>query len=396
MSVYLALFQIWLHAVPSRHILSKDYNGWIAPLSPLLPRKDYDVAVASYNHTIFLFGGLNNNNQLTLFDTITKNITDVGQDAFSYNVYGSSQFYTQINYTFYWIDGDSGSKIIAHDFVQKTYESITIIPNNVGHYGCLASNADMLFVAGGKFASVSIATFQIYNISSNIWISGDSMQQPRRDFCCIVHPITNSLYAIGGWVDGSALASVEKILIDSIVNQHWQYIENLTYRSEWTRAIVHKEYILVIGANYYFQNTEQYISLIQKINVINDQISSGGYLHYALSDTAAIIVDSRIYAFGGFNGESLNTWQYLDLTHTNDPTNTPTNSPVYNVKGNLVGNTMTTPIYIYILAITAPLLLLIVIALYLMCRKRKKNQKDKDETNEYLMMETEFLQVNAK
>eukprot|EP01084_Bolivina_argentea_P109252 195255_1 len=172
----------WLCMQCLMHVISfAEYNGWIVPSSPLLPRADTEIAVAYHNHTIFLFGGLAYNNQLTYFDIISKNITSTNEVwNFAANAYGSGQYYTQINNMFYWIDGDSGSTIITYDLLHKNFTDDTTFPNNVNRYACLASTNHSLFVLGGKYHSSSLNTVQIYNISAETWSFGPTMLNARR------------------------------------------------------------------------------------------------------------------------------------------------------------------------------------------------------------------------
>ena len=64
---------------------------------------------------------------------------DYGTNVTHYDVSGNSQYYTQIGHHCYWIDGDSGSHIIAHDLSlsPEIKPTLITIAHNVSNEGCL-------------------------------------------------------------------------------------------------------------------------------------------------------------------------------------------------------------------------------------------------------------------
>eukprot|EP01084_Bolivina_argentea_P003211 6005_1 len=334
---------------PFRRLLNTNLTLWVAPLSPRLPRPDRSMAIAAYNNTIFLFGGEFNPKQMVQFDVRTGSITDFGVSAFQYT-FGYSQYYTQINELFYWIDGTSGH-YIPTGYVILTYNLITkqisqcngtMVPN-VGLRCCLASNTNYLFAVGGS----NLNTLHIYHIESMKWSSGPLMQTTRAYHSCIVYPESNTLYAIGGSAgDGSTaipLKSIETIFIDNINNQHWIYTQDLLYTVNFAIAILYQESILLIGGTGKADQSQPF-SAIQVIDCSNGQVTFGGNLSYAVSRTSAILINHQIYVFGGLShgniysdsAGTLDIWQYLDLLtqpSTDEPsiypTMFPTDNPAY-------------------------------------------------------------------
>eukprot|EP01084_Bolivina_argentea_P109251 195253_1 len=223
------------------------------------------------------------------------------------------------------------------------------------------------------------------------------MLNARRSMSCLVNPTTNALYVIGGWTGSKGLNSVEKIFIDNMADQHWNYIENLSYAAYWTRAIIHKDNILIISGSYLDeQGTDRYISEIQIINCTNDHVFTGGYLKYKVSSAAVIIVDSTLYTFGGDNEESLNTWQYLDLADTGKPTTVPTGNPISHAKGGSSDQSKSSGVNItvleYSLLIFGSIIFVLIVVVFGV-RFIIKWGKSRDDRNRVLSMQNDYFEI---
>eukprot|EP01083_Nonionella_stella_P070606 189020_1 len=205
----------------SRFLLSNDWSAlkWV-DLDAKLPRPSARMAVASYNNSIFIFGGEGEqegvpgylSNQAVTFDVLSQTITDLGNDSLPFTVTGDSKWYTQINHLFYAIDYDESttdpSHITIYNLITKQVSNTKPMSKDVGAFGCLASTDDLLFVIGGSGGGSGAST-QMYNISSQNWTIGPEMNQNRLKHTCVVDWIDSVLYAIGGWLSmDSALSSV--------------------------------------------------------------------------------------------------------------------------------------------------------------------------------------------
>eukprot|EP01083_Nonionella_stella_P273243 926851_1 len=156
--------------LPSHILASYDYNNWIAP-SPTLPRDVFDAAVGydSINNAIWILGSDYMGyepQQLISYDIDSNLVTDYNATALSHNVYGYSEFYTQIDDILYMIDPLNGDKLSTFNVntAQFTYYYQNIdIPHGVGTYGCLASIDDVLFVLGGGTSEKHV---QVLNLTT--------------------------------------------------------------------------------------------------------------------------------------------------------------------------------------------------------------------------------------
>eukprot|EP01083_Nonionella_stella_P166773 558643_1 len=189
----------------SRFLLSNDWSAleWV-DLGVQLPRPSCYMAVASYNNSIFLFGGKGETgdlfNQAVKFDLLSQTTTDLGEGYLPFDVYGYGKYYTQINHLFFAFDGGSNpSHITVYNLITKQVSNTKPMSQYVGYDGCLSSMDDLLFVIGGSGGGSGAST-QMYNISSQNWTIGPEMNQNRLKHTCVVDWIDSVLYAIGGWL----------------------------------------------------------------------------------------------------------------------------------------------------------------------------------------------------
>ena len=200
--------------------------------------------------------------------------------------------------------------------------------------GCLASDSvtKNLFITGGMGIS-RLNSFQILDLESHSFIVSDqNMSEARRAPTCIVDEIDGYLYVIAGTTGGIPLPnSIEKISTDYATNASWDYFNGyLNSASALTglRSIINNQKIFVIGGA---GNTVHIIDIVAETVTLSEDP-----LFYQVSVPTAIIVDSRLYAFGGYYSGYLSTWQYYDLdVHTTVapsevPTYSPTIEPTYN------------------------------------------------------------------
>eukprot|EP01084_Bolivina_argentea_P272669 464320_1 len=310
--IYLAESDIYMRS--RRQLSNSNYYQWITA-NTVLPRADWDSAIGTYNNTIYIFGGDSNRKQLIQFDITSHNFVDLGQNALPMDVWGDSQFYTQIiETTLFWIDTDSGNTIVRYDLETKSIHS-NVTTNIPGYNGCLASYNNSLYVLGGGHQGITSNAVFSYDIISNKWTVLPSMQQKREAFACIINSMTQVLYAIGGYnyeaYNGKYLGSIELISLFGIENNKWIYIESMSRHWAGMRAVVWNQNVLLIGG----ANNHETLSKMLLINGTNDKVYSVGNLSYPNSGVATILAKDRVYAFGGAdqNLNFVSTWQYLDL-----------------------------------------------------------------------------------
>eukprot|EP01083_Nonionella_stella_P029484 81148_1 len=90
--------------LPSYIIASYDYNDWIGPSSPTLPRDVYQAAAGydSTNNRIWILGDYHSSTRQLISYNIDSNVfTDYNQTALSNPVNGVGDFYTQIGDVLY-------------------------------------------------------------------------------------------------------------------------------------------------------------------------------------------------------------------------------------------------------------------------------------------------------
>eukprot|EP01084_Bolivina_argentea_P133642 235871_1 len=335
-AIYCSFFLVVVYQFET--LIATNFSHWSRPNSRnVVPYSDCYIGVASYNDTIYLLGGHSNINNHTEFNITSQTFLPISSanKALEYEVHGSGQFYTQINNMFYSIDAER-SQIFTYDLVTGNMSIIdNQIPEFVDSNSCLASHKDLdlLFVVGGDPDTgynepVSDRTY-VYNITSQNWtLDVPAMQTARAVHACIIHPQYNMLYVIGGQdiaknPPNNYIKSIEKIQINNISNQTWQFVGNMQKGWGASRAIVFHESILVFGGKNLIVPAS-YSSQVYKISINPDSVHLIGHLPYPVYGTAPIFIHNRIYLFGGGNKNgALNTWVYID-TETLQPTPNPT------------------------------------------------------------------------
>eukprot|EP01084_Bolivina_argentea_P230224 388370_1 len=221
----------------------------------ILPRKGARSAVGydQSTDTIIILGG-SSFKQYVTFDKSTFN--DENENYMSDGVYGTGQYYSQLDTTL-WMINDNTPTFITMNTVTRTinYPSTITIPTDVGTRGCLATvnynNNKYLFVVGGYNSNDGyLNLIQVYNISSQQWIHLPSMQTARRSASCIIK--ANILYVIGGKNDGIRVASIEYFNIDkyfsNIPNQQWTYTNgDLSVAVDSAIVVSYGNDIIVVG-----------------------------------------------------------------------------------------------------------------------------------------------------
>eukprot|EP01084_Bolivina_argentea_P149048 260459_1 len=210
-----------------------------------LPFADRGMAAGYYNQSIFLIGGEQHRFQLTQYNIVHNTMTDYGN--ISVDTFGVGQFYTTVKNIIYMIDWN-GDKFSTFNLKTKVFTNDwngIRIPLQVWFDSCLASTEQFLFIVGGQNSK----ELQIFNLSNNQWLPlSHVMLTIRTRLACIVHPLTNELYAIGGTDNqGTPVNTIEKVYIENIENNSWESVNNLLIPAEDPRAIIFSTNILIIG-----------------------------------------------------------------------------------------------------------------------------------------------------
>lgn len=329
MSILFSILVILSHIVNGE----EKYNGWTKELSEqLIPSGNWRMAIAEYNETIYLLGGYitdSASKSLILYD-IDSNIFIEDDNISTVSINGIGQYYTVYDNILYMINPAQTTLLrydLEQDMFYDTWNSVEI-PINVLDAGCLASYNNYLFIIGGANNGTSLYSnnVQILNISSELWL--DTMNIPkliesRGGSSCIIHPNNHQLYVISGYSNDSFPTSqysntIEYIYIndiENIISYSWNYvIGNLSRGLAGSRAIIYGNDILIIGG-YHYNGIANYEDFINVIDITTDSIlpDTGGYLDYGIVGGAPIIVNQRLYVFGGNAGGVTPNWQYLDL-----------------------------------------------------------------------------------
>eukprot|EP01083_Nonionella_stella_P070185 187649_1 len=299
---------------------------WISPSQPTLPNSDSNMAIGYYQNTIIILGGYENENDVIEYDSI-NNVFNKDAGATPIRTTGNSQFYTQMNDMIY-IIRKSGERINVFDLSTRTYTTqVWLITHDVDINGCIASTALRLYIIGGYTTrSGAMDNFQILTIATGDWEDGPTLRTARYYTSCLVSLIRNKMYVIGGTGGaGNYQDYLKTIEFLSPTQNQWQRADDLTEPLVSTRAVMYDTHVYIIGGQ---NSNSAYVTNVHIIDTATNTVSIlADELSYGATSMAPIVVGHTLYAFGGWNGKTLNKWQYYQLP-TSRPTTTAPSTPL--------------------------------------------------------------------
>eukprot|EP01084_Bolivina_argentea_P037706 69718_1 len=288
----------------------------------VMDRSDGNMAIGLYSDSIYIIGGIIYPQQL--LHSNPPIINDLGERYNKLGVTNKGQFYSEYKDIVYMINSD-GTTLSIFDLFQRQlilpWNNVIIKPF-VGDAACIAAYEQYLYIIGGQGSGNGMQNVQVYNIDKSSWISvANTMNAQRQYLSCIVHTQDRMLYAIGG----SDIKNNERINIDVIQSDRWKLFGELTIKTYYSRAVQYDNNIIIVGGQdgVYSGNI---LAISQTIDII-DTIVTTQKLVYSIRDTAAIVRNGILFAFGGSSGDQgayVNKWQAIDL---NIPTESPTQRP---------------------------------------------------------------------
>eukprot|EP01083_Nonionella_stella_P071520 192127_1 len=297
-------------------------SQWIASIIPF-PREARGMACGSFNGSIFLLGGTYTptpaRRQLVEY-SVPPVDQFIDHTALLYDVFGNSEFYTQIGSILYLISS-AGSTIHVYDMSNKMFTpNVVSIPTSVNWYGCIASIHDRLFVVGGgdPDAHLSFNYLQVLELKYMNWIDGPTMARKRVRHSCVAD--TFGLFAIGGYDYESSspwLTSIETIDINNTTQNSWEIIHNLEESNVVASSVVHNHLIYVMGGRTCSPQPCTFYDTVYIIDTKTKSVTlSNDRLPYDAFEIASTILGGFIYIFGGGNGAGstpVNEWAYYEL-----------------------------------------------------------------------------------
>ena len=273
------------------------------------------MSIGYYQNTIYLIGGSSFEQALIKYHLLN--------DTFSYDLsfftktlYSLSPWWFQMNDVLYMTGDFDGDMINTYNLATNTFNSdVYRVPDPIPFAHCLTGdpNQSLIFYFGGN--SYPYDTVQILNISNMAWSYAPNMNTRRAYISCIVSP-NNNLYAIGGQNTNGELDSIEFISTININFGTWSYTQqNLSQPLAVTGCVAKSENVFIIGGSYVGLT---YTDKVHIINTKTNEVSlSNANLVYNLSDSAPIVFDNKIYAFGGrnFSLQEIDRWQYIEISH---------------------------------------------------------------------------------
>eukprot|EP01084_Bolivina_argentea_P218810 371242_1 len=152
--------------------LNAYYNDWESFVSPTIP-KMYGAAISYGEEEIWILGGSPTKEALISYNIKANTVTNHGDTWLSQSLYGTAQYYAQMNDRLYIINDNSFTQFDTSTKT-ATYSYQSISPTkSISSGACLASVPNYLFVLGqgdgGDTPLTSVV--QIINLQNNIWLS---------------------------------------------------------------------------------------------------------------------------------------------------------------------------------------------------------------------------------
>eukprot|EP01084_Bolivina_argentea_P046611 85831_1 len=323
------------------------------PTSSSLLKSNFRSFIASYNSSIFIIGGY----------------TETSSSWVEYNT--NTQSYTKHNTTFIFGSQVGQSSIqIGNDLymLQEYSRQFTVInmetlvssfmfslyPGYGAHGRCVSYYKQQLFVLGGYDGGGDLycGSFYILDTINNTWTMGTPLTHPTAYHSCNI--VDDVLYVIGGHMrNGNSSIYSDDVFILNLNDTNGTWIllnDKLSNKKDNHRSVVFDAYkeIYVIGGHDVIRNLV--LKDVDIINTRNKTIRAGNDLIYGKDQASVIIMDAKIYVFGGyptfvnhyFQCSSIVTYS-PSAAPSNAPTISPTNSPSTNPSNAPSTNPTTAP-----------------------------------------------------
>eukprot|EP01083_Nonionella_stella_P098690 277607_1 len=305
--------------------------------SSLLPRADTQFALGYYNDVIKLYGAQGWNKQFMSFEVSSQTFTDHGSNYLPTWINGGGQFYAQLANTLYVINpndnGPGDTQYIAYfDLTNDDFVPYSVaIPIKVFADSCIGAHTNFLAIVGG-YDSGYLKTLHLYHLIQKQWTQPANLTYERAYHSCIVHNATSRLYVLGG--QGYRPLNIETYHASNS-SVFTPLTNNLLSPVTDARIVVYGDDIYVIGGrNPYKYSTDQWAIKIQIIDTVQQTVRYGPSLAYGIRGAPVVILNHILYCFGGWGNNAMDTWQYLNLVPTVNPTENPTVHPTVTPSNN--------------------------------------------------------------
>ena len=232
------------------------------------------------------------------------------------------------------------SAMEKYDIRNGTWTKSTSMPRQRSHFA-LVSTGEALYSIGGYDGSKRLSSIDIFKPEGETWSEGPSMFTAKSDFGAVWDG-KKSIYLIGGYTaESQDMAAVE--ILDTHTKT-WRKGPKLQQKRSYVQAAINENAIYAVGGA--VGNTR--LASVEKLELLNKgdekhhaHASSWVYvasLNVARSRPGVAALNGKLYAVGGYNGSehlssvecydpSLDQWQLIEAMAT------PRNSPAVAVQG---------------------------------------------------------------
>lgn len=253
-------------------------------------------------------GGWDNRRQLVEYDIVENVFIDHGHDELLADTWGVGRYYTQYDATMMYHIDPSGSKLFSFNLKSlksQEFQPVTTIPVTVHNSACIASSEDnrALYITGGDDGTYVLYDVQVLELETNEWVTDVGwMNNARFAHGCIVEPVSERLYAVGGLP--LSVTQIEYIDIVDIENASWAVMDNeLPQGVAECGIVVLNGFIFVVGG----WNGDSYNDFMYIIDTATGTVSmdTNRTFPHGAYGISAIVVNDTLYGFGGYHDGTL-------------------------------------------------------------------------------------------
>lgn len=259
---------------------------------------------------IYILGGIKStassneaiDNKVNIYDTVSKTWSS-GADLPAPHAYSNLAL---VGNKIYVIGGQSMgvnekfADVYVYDIDEDAWDTVSSMP-----YPCSSSSTvtigDMIYVIDGYFQDKQ-RMVQIYNTKTDSWSTKaipSSVQQQTHAAC---HVYDGKIYMIGGEYWTTESVPIDTINIYDPVENSWSTGSNLPVKSTGCASTIKDDKIYIMGGSSKKDGKAVYLDDVYIYDITEDSWSEGATLSSARSGSTAVLVNDKIYIFGGLEG----------------------------------------------------------------------------------------------